>query len=119
MWDRNWTDRAAIKLWLEVLKEIGYDEVIEGEAKGADIMAREEAEKLGFKILNRDEHTRGFPAQWDKYGRAAGPIRNRKMLDQQPQLVVAFHNDIEHSKGTADCIKEAKRRGIVTILKGG
>ena len=110
--DRNWTDRAAIKLWLEVLREIGYTHLIEGEARGADTMAREEGEKLGFKIVNRDENTRGFPAEWDKYHRGAGPIRNREMLDQKPDLVLAFHHDLTKSKGTADCVREARKRGI-------
>lgn len=107
--DRNWTDREAIHRYLNELRSAGYTEVIEGGARGADTIAGEEALKLHFSVSH-------FPAQWNKYGRAAGPIRNRKMLDQKPQLVVAFHNDIEHSKGTADCIKEAKRRGIVTVL---
>jgi hypothetical protein len=34
------------------------------------------------------------------------------MLDTKPDLVIAFHEDIESSKGTKDCIKEARRRGI-------
>jgi len=104
--DRNWTDRAAIKLWLEVLKEVGYDEVIEGEARGADTIAREEAEKLELKVDP-------YPANWDKYGRSAGPIRNREMLDQCPDLVLAFHSHLlTKSKGTADCVREARKRGI-------
>lgn len=49
-----------------------------------------------------------YPADWERYGKRAGPIRNRKMLDQGPDLVVAFGGD----KGTADCVREARRRGI-------
>ncbi len=109
--DRNWTNRSTIRQYLTELKSAGYTEVIEGGARGADTIAREEATLLHFSINH-------FPAQWDKYGRAAGPIRNRVMLDQRPQLVVAFHNDIDNSKGTADCIREAKRRCIVTVVIG-
>lgn len=53
-----------------------------------------------------------FPADWDRYKRAAGPIRNRQMLDEDPDLVVAFSDDLEHSRGTRDCVTEARRRGI-------
>lgn len=107
--DRNWTDRQSIHNYLVALKQAGYNEVIEGGARGADTIAGEEALKLHFSVNH-------FPAQWSKYGKAAGPIRNRVMLDQQPQLVVAFHNDLANSKGTAGCIREAKRRGIVTVI---
>ena len=104
--DRNWEDRQAIKLWLEVLKEIGYTDLIEGEARGADRMSREEGEKLGFTVHR-------YPADWDKYHRSAGPIRNRQMLDQKPDLVLAFHSHLlTKSKGTADTVQEARRRGI-------
>jgi hypothetical protein len=52
-------------------------------------------------------------AKWEKYGLAAGPIRNQEMLDTyKPDLVVAFHNDIEHSKGTKDMITRAMNYGI-------
>jgi hypothetical protein len=45
-----------------------------------------------------------FPANWKVYGRAAGPIRNMKMLlEGKPDLVVAFPGGI----GTADMVKKA------------
>jgi hypothetical protein len=34
------------------------------------------------------------------------------MLDLKPDLVIAFHEDLNVSKGTMDCILEANRRGI-------
>ena len=114
--DRNWSDRETIRSWIEMLIDWGYKFVIEGEAQGADTIAREEAEAAGMIILSRDSKAKGFPAKWDQYGRAAGPIRNREMLDQRPDLVLAFHPDITKSKGTADCIREAERRGIEVIL---
>jgi hypothetical protein len=44
-----------------------------------------------------------MPADWANHGKAAGPIRNRKMLDLKPDLVLAFHADLTNSKGTKDC----------------
>lgn len=42
----------------------------------------------------------------------AGPLRNRQMLDEVPDLVLAFHAEMQSSKGTKDCVLEANRRGI-------
>lgn len=74
-------------------------------------MAREIAEELNIPF-------KPFPANWTKHGKAAGPIRNREMLDENPDLVLAFHTDIENSKGTADTLCEAEDRGIIYALIG-
>lgn len=34
------------------------------------------------------------------------------MLDEKPDLVVAFHDALHRSRGTKDCVEEAQRRGI-------
>lgn len=82
--------------------------IIEGEAKGADRFAGIYAEAVGLEVLR-------FPAQWDKHGRAAGPIRNKQMLTEgKPTLVVAFHDDIENSKGTKNMLTQAKRASVPT-----
>lgn len=57
-----------------------------------------------------------FPADWGQFKKGAGPIRNRQMLDQEPELVVAFHDDLARSKGTKDCVDEARRRRIPVWL---
>jgi hypothetical protein len=50
-----------------------------------------------------------YVAQWKKHGRAAGPIRNQRMLDEgKPDLVVAFPG----GRGTADMIRRAERAGV-------
>lgn len=76
--------------------------IIHGDAFGADRLAQCWAEKRGIEVA-------AFPADWDRYGRAAGPIRNRQMLEQgKPALVVAFPG----GKGTWDMIDQADRAGI-------
>lgn len=104
--NRNWTDRK--KIWdrlADIDRSAHAITIIHGAAKGADTIAGNEAKKLRYAV-------EAFPADWEKHGKAAGPIRNRKMLDQKPDLVIAFHSNIKKSKGTKDCIKEANRRGI-------
>jgi hypothetical protein len=49
------------------------------------------------------------PAEWETHGRKAGPIRNARMLEHQPQLVVAFPGG---GRGTADMIAKAREAGV-------
>lgn len=105
--DRNWTDKGTIHSVLSKLQKLGYTELIEGEARGADTIARNEALKLGYPIVSK------YPAQWNRYGRGAGPIRNRQMLDEgKPDLVVWFHRNLAESKGTKDMVNYAISRGV-------
>ncbi len=81
--------------------------VIEGEAPGADTLAREAAECLNVTV-------EPYPAKWDQFGKAAGPIRNKQMLDEgKPDFVLAFLDRPEsESKGTANMIKQAQKAGL-------
>lgn len=51
-----------------------------------------------------------FHANWSKYGNAAGPIRNHKMVDSGGDICIAFPDD--DSKGTMDCAKYAYSKNI-------
>jgi hypothetical protein len=59
-------------------------------------------------------------ADWSRYGRGAGPIRNDgmlKLLDSPiDNRVLGFHNDIQNSKGTKHCLDGAKKLGLKTAL---
>ena len=108
--DRNWDDRGTIKA---AIQELQPKVVIEGEARGADRLAGEEAEALGVPVLR-------YPAMWRLFGKAAGAIRNGVMLEQgEPTHVLAFHADIRHSKGTADMLRQARLYGIPRALVSG
>ena len=78
-------------------------EVIHGGARGADTYAGLYARALGFTETV-------FPADWRGKGKRAGIIRNLEMLDQKPDLVIAFW--VGASTGTHHTITEAERRGI-------
>lgn len=104
---RNWTDQVAI---LNALNELPADTVIiHGGARGADEMAGKMAEDiLGLEV-------EVYEADWERYGRAAGPIRNKQMLDEgKPGLVIAFLKP--GSKGTKHMIKIAREAKIPTII---
>ena len=105
--DRNWSDRRSIESYLSCYSP-ELTTVIHGGARGADSIAGEIAENLGMGV-------EVFPADWHRFGRAAGPVRNRKMLDAHVDLVVWFHLDIESSKGTKNMVTQARLAGIVVI----
>lgn len=76
--------------------------VIEGEQRGVDLLAREWAEEKGLEV-------KGFPADWDKYQKRAGFIRNAQMLEEgKPQAVVAFPGGV----GTRMMVSLSRRAGI-------
>lgn len=105
--DRNWSNYKVI---CDVMAYFKPDLVIEGEAQGADILAAEAAEYFDIPVLR-------FPADWEKYGKAAGPIRNTQMLEEgKPDFVVAFHNDVQHSKGTLNMVNQARKQNIKVFV---
>ena len=96
---RNFKDRAAVFAKLdEVAADLGPLFVIEGGAQGVDRWAREwRADRL--------HPGKTYPAAWDRDGKAAGPIRNRRMIEEgRPALVVAFPG----GKGTANMVEQAR-----------
>jgi hypothetical protein len=100
---RTWTDRAIID---RVICGLERDTIIvHGGATGADALADDAALLWG---LTR----RVYPADWSTHGRAAGPIRNQRMLDlEEPVRVIAFRMTGE-SRGTDDMIRRAEAAGI-------
>jgi len=106
--DRNWTNPTPIQSFLSTLPP--GSTIITGGCRGADKIAEELATDMGIPVST-------YPADWSQHGRAAGPIRNLRMLTQgKPDLVVAFHDNLEHSKGTKNMLKQATEKGVPTKL---
>lgn len=79
--------------------------IIQGGAYGADFFAKEYAKRNKIPYET-------YKADWEKYGRSAGYIRNKQMLDEgKPDLVIAFPG----GKGTAMMIDIAKKAGVEVI----
>jgi hypothetical protein len=79
--------------------------IVHGAAKGLDTVAAKIARELGYDVVP-------YEADWSTYGRAAGPIRNQQMLEERPNLVLSFHDDLLSSKGTKDMVKRALKAQI-------
>jgi hypothetical protein len=105
---RNYIGTEASFNVCSILDELRrtYDDliIIEGGATGVDTHAFAYAHQFKIPYMH-------FPAQWDKYGKAAGPIRNKQMLDEgKPNMVIAFL--AKDSRGTANMIKQARDAGV-------
>ena len=76
--------------------------VITGGASGADNMAERWASEHSIRLDV-------YRADWKTHGRAAGPIRNQRMLDHgKPDMVLAFPG----GRGTADMVRRALAAGV-------
>lgn len=104
---RLWHDYHTIRRTLDQLHaDGGIERVIHGDCRGADRMAAAAALGLGIPVI-------AYPALWNEYGPAAGPLRNHHMLDEEkPTLMLAFHDELEASKGTADMVRRARKAGV-------
>jgi hypothetical protein len=100
---RNYHNRKVVFDALDRLHaEKGVEFVIQGIANGADYLAWQWADERGIPCGS-------FLAQWDKHGKAAGPIRNQEMIERgAPDGVVAFPG----GSGTADMVAKAEKAGL-------
>lgn len=110
---RYWSDRAAVRRALEgeyLALESGRLVVVHGGcASGADAYAAEWCrQNNGWDLLTEESHA----ADWDRYGKAAGPIRNGQMVAKGADLVLAFLQPDAPNNGTRNCIKLARAAGI-------
>lgn len=105
---RDWPAEEDIQFALVMAEELppSNNTLVSGACPtGADQMAEKAAEKLGWKV---ERH----PADWKKYGKRAGFLRNKEMVDLGADLCLAFiHNN---SKGASMTLDLAEKAGIPT-----
>ena len=98
----------TIEYHLRMFPNIG--KLIHGAAQGAD---RTAATIVRFKLRMAGDNIISFPADWQRYGRAAGPIRNTQMLDEgRPNRVLAFFTNVSSSRGTLNMVNQSLKRGL-------
>lgn len=108
---RKYDDRANIEsvLWTMSLLYEDKLRVLHGAAPGTDTIAGEVCAELGVIV-------KPFPADWERYGNAAGAIRNKQMVDYlimcrekgHTVQVAAFPGGV----GTANMVTAASDVGI-------
>lgn len=100
---RKYRDKERLYGVLDKLHEgTKIDRIVCGGASGADLLAERWARERGVSL-------RVYKPDWDTYGLRAGPIRNKKMLDEEdPDLVVAFPG----GGGTRDMVTRSFKEGL-------
>jgi hypothetical protein len=76
--------------------------VVSGTAKGADEFGERWAEQHNITVVK-------YPADWEKYGKKAGPLRNKLMAENADGLVAVWDGE---SRGTRSMIELARRLGL-------
>jgi nucleoside-diphosphate-sugar epimerase len=103
---RGWNDGHAVYLYLRNQPRDAV--IVHGAcASGADRHAWLACQALG---LRQEQH----PADWKRFGKRAGFIRNDEMLDSGIDRVAAFWDG--ESRGTKHTIEGARKRGIPTFV---
>lgn len=108
---RKFNNYELLKSTLEDYFKDGTSEVIivSGHAKGADDLGEQYAD---WKKIPVEQ----YPADWDRYGKQAGMMRNLEMADVADECIAFIAKDAE-SKGTKNMISIMKRKGKkVTII---
>lgn len=83
-------------------------EIVSGRARGADRLGEQYANSLNIRVAC-------FEANWQKYGKVAGPMRNAEMAKYASEegytgVLIAFWDG--ESRGTEHMIKVAERKGL-------
>ena len=112
---RTWTDRKAIhqalRDWWDSTGRNPQAVLVSGACpKGAYRIAEEIWEKNGLTV---ERH----PADWDQYGKRAGFVRNKAMVDSAPDHLVAFI--MNGSKGASHTLRLATEAGISATVHRG
>jgi hypothetical protein len=96
-------------LVLDAINECNFNiqAVVSGGAKGVDALGERYAESADVPL-----HI--FEADWETHGRAAGPIRNRKMAENADALIAIWDGK---SRGTKNMIETATKKGLLVFVK--
>ena len=96
-------------LVLDAVEDSGFDidTVVSGGARGVDHMGEIFASEMNLKL-------NVYEADWERNGRAAGPIRNRKMAENADALIAIWDGK---SRGTKNMIETAKKLGLLVYVK--
>jgi hypothetical protein len=107
---RTFSDYKLLKQKCDVIlsKQSHHVEIVSGTANGADKLGEQYAREKGYPIKQ-------FPADWDKWGKRAGYIRNEEMARYASGLIAFWDGE---SKGTKHMIDLANRYGLrVVVIK--
>lgn len=109
---RDITDQSFVfRNITSVLFEGGVTEVVCGGARGVDALGKQWAESVGVPV-------KMFPADWNKHGKGAGPIRNVEMGEYADALIAIWDGQSRGTKHMVDTMLSLGKEVHVFIYRG-
>lgn len=96
---------AAVQIYMEGGRDAGQfyeDTLVSGGARGIDTAAEEYAMRLGLETII-------FPAEWDKYGKKAGYLRNIQIVEAADKVVAFWDGKSPGTRHTIDLALDRRR----------
>jgi len=108
---RNFTDYQKLKETCDtILRDQTNIEIVSGNCRGADLLGEQYAKERGYKIAQ-------FPADWNKYGKSAGPKRNQQMANYADALIAFWNGKSRGTKHMIEMAKQFKLRMTILVIK--
>lgn len=105
--DKDWIFSQIESYWYEHLACYSDLIMIEGAARGVDLIAKAYAVENNWKVEE-------YPADWEKHGRGAGYIRNDIMVKAADEVLILWDGESRGTKNDIDlCKKYNKPHKIV------
>lgn len=107
---RNFNDYEKLKKELDLFratKEV--TEIVSGACKGADLLGEKYAKENNIPIKQ-------FPANWEAYGKKAGPIRNEEMANYADYLIAFWDSESRGTKNMIDLMRRKHKPYIVISI---
>jgi hypothetical protein len=101
---RTFNDYEMVKT---ALKDLAITEIVSGGAKGADTLAEQYAAENNIPV-------KVFKPDWAKYGRGAGPVRNKQIVEYADKVIAFWDGE---SRGTKSSIDLAEKQGKLLEVK--
>jgi len=109
---RNFSDYSLMKEKLdEIKKQTDTLIIASGGSKGADSLAEKYALENGLKCVV-------FVAEWDRYAKASGMIRNRKIVDYSDELIAFYDGRSPGTKNTIMLANQSNKKIKVVLYEG-
>lgn len=104
---RNFNDYEILRQFCDTILSTHTNiEIVSGTANGADKLGERYAEEYGYSISK-------FPADWNRYGKKAGYLRNAQMAEYADVLIAFWDGK---SKGTKHMIDLAHRSNLKVYI---
>ncbi len=83
-----------------------FDTIVSGAASGVDSLSARFAIENGINLVE-------FPADWEKWGKAAGPIRNEKIIEVSDVVLAIWDGKSPGTRSSIDIARKLKKTTVI------